>query len=403
MSELANEAVLTDAPVETTETTKEEAERMGAIAFFEDKYGSTVRVIQAGGSSLEFCGGTHVDSLGRSAPSWSSEESIGSNKRRIFAVTGRAALERIAAREHLVRSAADLLRTEPDDLLAGARAFAVPPAREREGAGQVAPAVERVEAAELAAGAVDGVVVARQDSVEPDALRALTQVVLRHDGVRAVALGGSPDGAKVALAVATGGSAERHGRGARARRHRGRRGRGVARVGPGRRPGPRAARGGARRGAPTPLGVSGSDRVDRIGRVVALDLGTRRIGVAYSDSRRTLASPWGTVERSGDPERDHAAVVEAIDEMEAGTVVVGLPLSLSGASGPAAQAALREVAALRQVLEPLGITVETADERFTTVEAQRSLTAAGRKGGASRSVIDSAAAMVLLQAWLDRP
>ena len=149
--------------------------------------------------------------------------------------------------------------------------------------------------------------------------------------------------------------------------------------------------------------MSGSDRVDRIGRVVALDLGTRRIGVAYSDSRRTLASPWGTLERSGDPERDRAALVEAIIEVEAGTVVVGLPLSLSGASGPAAQATLREVAELRQVLEPMGVTVETADERFTTIEAQRSLTGAGRKGAAARSVIDSAAAMVLLQAWLDRP
>jgi putative holliday junction resolvase len=139
----------------------------------------------------------------------------------------------------------------------------------------------------------------------------------------------------------------------------------------------------------------------RVGRVVALDLGARRIGVAYSDSRRTLASPWGVVERSGDPVRDHLAVVAVIDEVEARTVVVGLPLSLSGANGPAAQAALREVATLRQTLEPRGITVETADERFTTVEAQRSLTAAGRKGRASRSVIDSAAAMVLLQAWLD--
>lgn len=137
------------------------------------------------------------------------------------------------------------------------------------------------------------------------------------------------------------------------------------------------------------------------GRVVALDLGARRIGVAYCDSRRTLASPWGTVERSGDAARDQAAVTAAIDEIGARTVVVGLPLSLSGASGPAARAALHEVAALRQTLEPLGIKVETADERFTTVEAQRSLTAAGRKGRASRSVIDSAAAMVLLQAWLD--
>jgi putative Holliday junction resolvase len=138
------------------------------------------------------------------------------------------------------------------------------------------------------------------------------------------------------------------------------------------------------------------------GRVVALDLGDRRIGVAYSDSRRLLASPWGVVTRSGDPARDRRAVVEAIGEIDAGTVVVGLPLSLSGKNGPAARAALSEVAALRALLEPLGVAVETADERFTTVEAQRSLTAAGRKGKAARSVIDSAAAMVLLQAWLDR-
>ena len=138
------------------------------------------------------------------------------------------------------------------------------------------------------------------------------------------------------------------------------------------------------------------------GRVAALDLGVRRIGVAYSDSARTLASPWGKVERSGDPERDRRAVVELIEELGATTVVVGLPLSLSGASGPAARAAQSEVAALRSALDPLGVTVETADERFTTVEAQRSLTAAGVKGKAARAVIDSAAAMVLLQAWLDK-
>jgi putative Holliday junction resolvase len=138
------------------------------------------------------------------------------------------------------------------------------------------------------------------------------------------------------------------------------------------------------------------------GRVVALDLGDRRIGVAYSDRGRLLASPWGVVTRSGDPDRDRKAVLEAISEIEAQTVVVGLPLSLSGAHGPAARAALGEAEALRLLLEPLGITVETADERFTTVEAQRSLTAAGLKGKAARARIDSAAAMVLLQAWLDR-
>ena len=57
---------------------------------------------------------------------------------------------------------------------------------------------------------------------------------------------------------------------------------------------------------------------------------------------------------------------------------------------------------MRALLEPLGVRVETADERFTTVEAERSLAAAGRRGKAARRVVDSAAAMVLLQAWLDR-
>ncbi len=144
-------------------------------------------------------------------------------------------------------------------------------------------------------------------------------------------------------------------------------------------------------------GVPGRDR----GRVVALDLGAKRIGVAYSDRDRTLASPWGTVERSGDPARDRAAVVEAVQEIEATTVVVGLPLSLSGGRGPAAHAALEEAAALRALLQPLGVAVETADERLTTVEAERSLRAAGRTGRAARRVVDAAAAMVLLQAWLD--
>ena len=138
------------------------------------------------------------------------------------------------------------------------------------------------------------------------------------------------------------------------------------------------------------------------GRVAALDLGARRIGVAYSDSRRSLASPWGTIQRSGDAARDRSAVVDAVREVEASTVVVGLPLSLSGEIGPAARSALDEAAALRELLEPFGVSVETADERFTTVEAQRSLTAAGLKGKKARSRIDTAAAMVLLQAWLDR-
>jgi putative holliday junction resolvase len=138
------------------------------------------------------------------------------------------------------------------------------------------------------------------------------------------------------------------------------------------------------------------------GRVAALDLGAKRIGVAFSDSGRTLASPWGTIERSGDATRDRGAVVEAVRAVEASVVVVGLPLTLSWDAGSADRAALDEADELRTLLAPLGVAVETADERFTTVEAERSLRASGRTGKAARKVVDSAAAMVLLQSWLDR-
>jgi alanyl-tRNA synthetase len=205
----ANDAVLTDVPVETTETTREEAERMGAIAFFGDKYGASVRVVQAGPVSLEFCGGTHVDSLGQIGPiTLLSEGSIGSNTRRLFALTGKASLARAIERERLVRSASELLRTEPEELLA---AIGRVTERQRETERQLSALRQQsseVEASTLAksAGAADGLVVARRDKVEPNELRSLAQAVLRHDGVGAVVLAGSPDGSKVAIAVATGGT-----------------------------------------------------------------------------------------------------------------------------------------------------------------------------------------------------
>jgi alanyl-tRNA synthetase len=182
---------------------------MGAIAHFGDKYGSSVRVVQAGSSSLEFCGGTHVDSLGQIGPiTLVSEGSTGANTRRIFALTGHASLERALGRERLVQSAAELLRTEPDELLA---AIGRVVERQREAEKELSRLRQQsseAEARTLAEQAVadSGVVVARRDNVEPDALRNLAQAVLRQDGVRAVVLGGSPDGAKVAIAAATGGS-----------------------------------------------------------------------------------------------------------------------------------------------------------------------------------------------------
>jgi putative Holliday junction resolvase len=136
-------------------------------------------------------------------------------------------------------------------------------------------------------------------------------------------------------------------------------------------------------------------------RAAAIDLGSRRIGLAVSDSSGLLASPRATVERSGNADSDRAAVVAAVLEAEAGHLVVGLPLSLDGRRRAAALAAEDEAAALRLLLEPHGVTVETFDERLTTVTAVRALAAAGRKGRDRRQVVDQAAAAVILQAWLD--
>ena len=135
--------------------------------------------------------------------------------------------------------------------------------------------------------------------------------------------------------------------------------------------------------------------------MAAIDLGSRRIGVAVSDGSGTLASPRCTVERSGDPETDRARIVAVVLEAEARHLIVGLPLSLDGRRRQAAVAAEDEAAALRVLLAPGGVDVETFDERLTTVSAERSLADAGLSGGARRKVVDQAAAAVLLQAWLD--
>jgi len=133
-------------------------------------------------------------------------------------------------------------------------------------------------------------------------------------------------------------------------------------------------------------------------RVVGIDLGTRRIGVAVSDATGTLASPYSILLRSGDRVADHRAVADMVATLEAERVVVGLPLSLSGEAGAAAEAALAEV---EELAATLPVPVETYDERLTTVTADRALAAAGIKGRDRRKVIDAAAAAVMLQAWLD--
>ncbi len=135
------------------------------------------------------------------------------------------------------------------------------------------------------------------------------------------------------------------------------------------------------------------------GRVVGVDLGSRRIGVAVTDSGQTVATPVTTVERAGDATGDRRALAAIVDEYGAVGVVVGVPLTLTGRSGPAADAAREEIAALRA---ELSVEVEEADERLTTVAAAAGLRAGGRPTRRHRRVIDQAAAAVMLQGWVDR-
>ena len=133
-------------------------------------------------------------------------------------------------------------------------------------------------------------------------------------------------------------------------------------------------------------------------RVVGIDLGTRRVGVAVSDPGGVLASPYEVITRSGDLDRDRRRIAEVVAEVEAELVVVGLPLSMNGSVGRAAAAALAEAEALGEVV---GVPVVTFDERLTTVSADRSMMERKMKADARRQVVDKVAAAVMLQAWLD--
>jgi putative holliday junction resolvase len=133
-------------------------------------------------------------------------------------------------------------------------------------------------------------------------------------------------------------------------------------------------------------------------RAIGIDLGSKRIGVALSDSAGTLALPYEVVQRSGDRRRDHRRIAELVAEAEAEVVVVGLPYSLDGSLGPTARRYLAETEELRATI---GVPVETYDERLTTVTAERSLREMQMTADARRRVVDKVAAAVMLQSWLD--
>jgi alanyl-tRNA synthetase len=195
---VANAETLSNAPARAFETTKDEATSLGAIAFFGDKYGDIVRVIEVG-SSIELCGGTHVRAAGDiGLIKIVSEASIGSNLRRIEATTGMNSVLRLQHDEAVLGEVAALVGGSSDSVLANVQ-------RKVDEAKSLADEVRALRskvasgrAAELAATANGGVVVTRVDGMSPNDLRELA-IAIRQQGVDTVVLGGITDAGGVSL------------------------------------------------------------------------------------------------------------------------------------------------------------------------------------------------------------
>ncbi|HUQ62569.1 MAG TPA: alanine--tRNA ligase [Acidimicrobiales bacterium] len=203
VEDAANAEVIANQPVRAYETTQEEALRLGAIAFFGEKYGDVVRVVEAGRRSVELCGGTHVGALGTIGPiKIVSEGSIGSNLRRIEAVTGTGSLQRIREEEQILGRAATLLRVAPPEV----------PERVEHVLGENRELADRLKALRrqqasdtarsLVGAATDGVIVARVDGTSRQDLQDLAVAVRDQPDVRAVVLGSVPEAGGVTLVAA---------------------------------------------------------------------------------------------------------------------------------------------------------------------------------------------------------
>ncbi len=138
------------------------------------------------------------------------------------------------------------------------------------------------------------------------------------------------------------------------------------------------------------------------GRRLGVDVGTVRIGVATSDPDGILATPVETVARDRrDVKGKHIRrLAQLTDEYAAVEVVVGLPRTLADRTGPSARDAIAVADALAARITP--VPVRLSDERLTTVTAQRSLREAGVRARGQKSMIDQAAAVGILQTWLDQ-
>jgi putative holliday junction resolvase len=135
-----------------------------------------------------------------------------------------------------------------------------------------------------------------------------------------------------------------------------------------------------------------------MGRIMALDVGDKRIGVALSDELGMMAMPGTVIERSQSEKADLRAVVQLVQENDVSKVVIGIPIMLDGTSGVQAD---KVRAFMEKLVRRLRVPVEEWDERMTTLEAEKLLIAADRSRSERREVIDKLAATLILQSYLE--
>jgi len=134
-------------------------------------------------------------------------------------------------------------------------------------------------------------------------------------------------------------------------------------------------------------------------RIIALDVGERRIGVALSDPTGTLATPLATIEQPSDDIRPTLdEIVRLVQENEASEIVVGIPVLLSGREGSQARTTRDFV---RRLAERTAVPIRRVDERLSSVQAERMLRDSGAKPSREKGRIDAAAAAIILQSYLD--
>jgi putative Holliday junction resolvase len=136
-----------------------------------------------------------------------------------------------------------------------------------------------------------------------------------------------------------------------------------------------------------------------LGRRLGVDVGSVRVGISLSDPSAFLATPLVTLQRDEKRGSDLTELVRLVAEHDVVEIVVGLPKTLAGRHGPAAEAAAAYAAALAERVAP--VPVRLSDERLTTVVVSRVLAQRGVKGKKQRAVVDQAAAVEILQSWLD--